>query len=65
MGHRHGHLTIVWVLLSDEENISSTWVRVWSGSGLVRLACQRNRRIRTNIRELQALAYKVTLEPAA
>jgi len=53
-------LMIVWELLSDEEKRF-----VDLGPGYYDSRVNRNRSTRNHVRELQALGYKVTLEPAA
>ena len=51
---------IVWELFSDEEK------RFFDlGPGYYDSRVNRNRSTRNHVRELQALGYKVTLEPAA
>ena len=51
---------IVWELLSDEEKRF-----IDPGPGYYDSSVNRNRSTRNHVRELQALGYKVTLEPAA
>ena len=53
-------LMIVWQLLSDDEQRF-----VDLGSDYYESRVNLNRRTRNHVRELQALGYKVTLEPAA
>ena len=53
-------LMIVWELLNDEEKRF-----VDLGPGYYDSRVNRNRSTRNHVRELQALGYKVTLEPAA
>ena len=53
-------LMIVWELLSDEEKRF-----IDLGPGYYDSRVNRNRSTRNHVRELQALGYKVTLEPAA
>jgi transposase len=53
-------LMIVWQLLSDDE---ARFVDL--GSDYFESRVNLNRRTRNHVRELQALGYKVTLEPAA
>jgi hypothetical protein len=53
-------LMIVWQLLSDDE---ARFVDL--GSDYYESRVNLNRRTRNHVRELQALGYKVTLEPAA
>jgi len=53
-------LTIIWVLLVDDEKHF-----VDLGPGFYDSHINKNRSTRNHIRELQALGYKVTLEPAA
>ena len=53
-------LIIVWELLSDEEKRF-----IDLGPGYYDSRVNRNRSTRNHVRELQALGYKVTLEPAA
>jgi hypothetical protein len=53
-------LMIVWELFSDEEKRF-----VDLGPGYYDSRVNRNRSTRNHVRELQALGYKITLEPAA
>ncbi len=53
-------LVIIWHLLSDDQ---AHYLDL--GSGYYESRINLNRRMRNHVRELQALGYRVTLEPAA